>query len=78
MNSQNFTLRLRLPPGMTHEEAIERLDATDCIGPLVGIGKPGVLALKFDGPVALSALAEMAQCIPQAVVLSFSSDEVHP
>jgi len=71
---QTFTLRLRLPPGMTQDEAIELLGAGGCTEPLVGAGEPGVLALRFDEPVVLSTLADVARCIPGAVVLSFSPD----
>ncbi len=71
---QTFTLRLRLPSGMTQDEAIELLGAAGCTGPLAGTGDPDVLALMFDGPIALAALADLAKVIPEAVVLSVSPD----
>lgn len=73
MSSQNFILWLRLPEGMTPNEAVELLGAADYTRALVGIGEPGVLALMFDGHVELSDLAEMARAIPHAVLLSFAS-----
>jgi hypothetical protein len=77
--SRPQTLRLRLPSGMTPDDAIELLGAAGCTEALVGAGEAGVLALMFEGPVALSTLANVAGCIPEAVVLSFSSNnEVLP
>lgn len=74
MCSPTFILRLRLPEGMTRDEAIELLGATDCTDPLAGTGQPGVLALAFIGVVALSAIGDVARVIPEAVVLSFVPD----
>lgn len=73
MCSQTFILRFRLPQGMTQEEAVELLGATDCTETLVGVGKPGALALVFDGPVELGEIAAVARAVPDAVVLSFAS-----
>lgn len=72
MNSQTFTLRLLLPPGMTSDEAIELLGAADCTDPLVGSGEPSILALMFDGPVELAKIADAARAIPRAVMLSLA------
>jgi hypothetical protein len=74
MSSQSSTLQLRLPYGMAHEEAIELLGAADCTETLVGVGERGILTLLFDGPVALSEIAEVARAIPDALVLRFTSD----
>ena len=68
---QTFILRMRLPQGMTHEEAAELLGAADCTEPLVGVGEPGHLALVFHGPVELSEIADVARAIPAAVLLNF-------
>lgn len=73
MCSQTFILWLRLPQGMTPNEAVELLGATDYTRALVGIGEPGVLALMFNGHVKLSEIAEVARAIPDAIVLGFAS-----
>ena len=72
MSSQTFILWLRLPEGMTPNQAVELLGAIDYTQALVGLGEPGVFSLKFDGVVTLSELAEMARALPEAVVLSFA------
>lgn len=77
MNSQTFTLRLRLPPGMTSDEAIELLGA-ECTDPLVGTREPGILALRYSGLVALSAIGAVARALPDALVLNFSTDRKAP
>jgi hypothetical protein len=72
MCSKTFILWLRLPEGMTPDQAVELLGAADYTRALVGLGEPGVLALMFDGDVELSEIAEVARAIPAAVVLSFA------
>ena len=74
MCSPTFIVRLRLPEGMTPEEAVELLGAANCTDVLVGMGEPSVLALAFTGPVVLSEFAEMARAIPAAVLLRFGPD----
>lgn len=78
MNSQNFTLRLRLPPGTTADEAVELLGAADCTDSVVGTGEPGILALSYCGLVALSAIGAVARTMPDAVVLNFGPDDEAP
>lgn len=73
MGSTTFTLCMRLPPAMGHDEAIELLGAADCTETLVGAGEPHVLALLYLEPVTLSVIAKVARVLPDAVLLSFTS-----
>jgi hypothetical protein len=71
MDSSTFELRMRLPPGMSQDDAIELLGAADCTETLVGVGEPRVLSLLYLEPVSLSMVAKVARVLPEAVVLGF-------
>lgn len=71
MDSSTFELRIRLPPSMSQDAAVELLGAADCTETLVGAGEPHVLSLLYLEPVSLSMIAKVAQVLPGAVVLGF-------
>lgn len=81
----NFTLRYRLPDTSGDPGVLERhlLDA-GCDDALLGIGRPGRLALEFCRQAAsarqavLSALADVRQAVPGAELIEVSPDLVGP
>jgi len=76
-----FTLRYRLIEDDCDQDAIvERLGAAGCTDTLVGIGRPGYLAIQFgrearDAEAALlSALEDIRKIIPSAKLIEVTSD----
>lgn len=57
MKDYVFTLKLRLPPGLSGEEAVERLGAAGSTDALAGIGLAGRLALEFTREADRAAIA---------------------
>lgn len=76
-----FTLRYRLAEDDSDQDAIvERLGAAGCTDTLVGIGRPGYLAIQFGREAEnaeaalLSALADVRKVIPSAKLIEVTSD----
>lgn len=78
-----FTLKYRLPDISTDAGTLEQqLAAAGCDDALLGIGRPGRLALEFCRQAAsaqdavLSALADVRQAVPGAELIEVSPDLV--
>lgn len=77
----DFTLRLGIPPN-SGKELVDRLGASGCTDALVGIGRPGRVALSFtrEAESALaaitSAIDDAMQAIPGASLLELAPDFV--
>lgn len=80
MKDYVFTLKLRLPPGLSGEEAVERLGAAGCTDALAGIGLAGRLALEFtreadDARGAISsAVDDVLDALPGAEICEVGPD----
>lgn len=78
-----FTLKFQLSDNDAHPtDLVERLGAAGCDDALVGIGRPGRLALEFtreaiDASSAIrSALADVRQAVPSARLVEVTPDLV--
>lgn len=82
MTDYVFTLKLRLPPGLSGEEAVERLGAAGCTDALAGIGLAGRLALEFTREAESAAAAvgqamdDMMTILPDAEIFEVGPDLV--
>jgi hypothetical protein len=83
MNTYEFTLKFSLPVTESDMDSlVERLGEAGCDDALVGIGKPGRLALDFarDADSAYyaisSAMAEIKQVVPDAKLVEATPDLV--
>jgi len=78
-----FTLKYQLPENDRDPESlVERLGAAGCDDALIGVGRPGRLALEFtreatDAPAAMrSALADVRRAAPDARLIEAAPDLV--
>lgn len=78
-----FTLKYQLAADdMDPDTLIERLGAAGCDDALIGVGLPGRLALEFTreaesaGAAIRSALADVQQVIPEAMLIEAAPDLV--
>ena len=66
-------LRFRLPPGMTHDAAIESLGDAGCTEALAGAGRTGVLTLAYERNLShdelIREIAVISQALPGAKLL---------
>lgn len=75
-----FTLRYQLPDDCNLDKLVRRLGASACGDALVGVGKPGRIALEFtreaeSQEVALvTALADVMRAIPTATLIEVTPD----
>ncbi len=83
MSEYEFTLRFRLPPGETDSDAlVDRLYEAGCDDALIGIGRPGRIAVDFirDAGSALdaisSAISEVMRAVPGATLVEVTPDLV--
>ena len=83
MNEHDFMLDFRLPADSgSYDEIIEALWQAGCDDALVGIGRPGRVALDFGRKsesardAVLSALADVLRAIPGATLIEASPDYV--
>jgi hypothetical protein len=76
----DFGLKFRIGADADLSEIIERLGEAGCNDAVVGIGRPGRIAMEFarDGAsleeAIRSAVAEVQRAIPSAELLAISSD----
>jgi hypothetical protein len=83
MMEYDFKLNFKVPAhGPSADELVERLGATGCDDALVGIGKPGRIALDFSREAdsaqeaIVSALTDVKKAIPGAKLIEVSPDFV--
>jgi len=83
MNDYEFTLKFRLPEsGKNPEEYIAALADAGCDDALVGVGRPGRIALDFTRTATsatdaiVSALKDVRKAIPKAELVEASPDFV--
>jgi predicted DNA-binding transcriptional regulator AlpA len=83
MMEYDFKLNFKIPAdGPSADELVERLGAAGCDDALVGIGKPGRIALDFSREAEtaqeaiVSALADVKKAIPGAKLIEVSPDFV--
>lgn len=83
MADYEYTLRFSLPPSERDADDLdERLFAGGCDDALIGIGRPGLLALDFTRRAAsareamMSAVADVRRAVPGAELIEVSPDLV--
>ncbi len=79
----NFTLKYQIDHGEDEGDGIaERLGAGGCDDALLGLGQPGRIALNFSRQAksaelaVLSALSDVKQALPEAVLIEAAPDYV--
>lgn len=85
MQSYSFTLKFELPNGTTAESHLDALYKAGCHDAIIGLGKPGIVALDFErAAISIesaieSAMANVKTAIPAAIFVgTFCDGEVLP
>ena len=83
VNTYEFTLKFKLPDAATDMDAlVERLGAAGCNDAVLGVGRPGRIALTFDREARTAdeavrcALQDVTTAIPDATLVEASPDFV--